>query len=96
MGTTSEYKVSAINVIGEGAKSIGMSLISAMEPYQPLMPTKKSAASSYIEIEWIPPQDGGSIIRGYYVYKNGVQVGDVDWNVYTFTVTSNLQAGNTY
>lgn len=47
-------------------------------------------------MQWVPPQDGGSPIRGYRVYKNGVKVSDLAWNVYSYTITSNLQAGNTY
>ena len=60
------------------------------------MPSKNAAASNFIKVDWIPPSDGGSPIKGYSVYNNGVKVGDVSWNVYTFTVTTNLQAGNIY
>jgi hypothetical protein len=33
LGVTSEFKVTAINVIGEGSKSLGTSIIAAMAPY---------------------------------------------------------------
>jgi len=96
LGATSLFKVSAINIIGEGSQSIGTAIIAAEAPYRPDMPLKNAAASNFIKVDWTPPSDGGSPIKGYSVYNNGVKVGDVAWNVYTFTVTTNLQAGNIY
>lgn len=48
LGQSHEFKVAAINVIGEGAKSLGTTLIAATTPYQPAQPTKISAASNFI------------------------------------------------
>jgi hypothetical protein len=80
LGVASEFKVSAVNVIGEGAKSIGTSIIAATVPYQPDAVTRKDAAAYFIQPEWTAPQDGGTPIRGYRVYKNGIKVSEVDWN----------------
>lgn len=83
-------------MIGEGAKSIGTTIIAATVPYQPDPVTRLDASASFIQPQWIAPQDGGTPIRGYRVYKNGIKVSEVDWNVYDYVITSNLVAGNTY
>lgn len=46
-------------------------------PHQPLAPTKKSASANWIEIQWNEPLNGGSPVRGYHVYKDGVMAVDV-------------------
>ena len=50
LGVASVFKVSAVNIIGEGALSIGTTIIAATEPSQPLAPTKLAAAASWIQI----------------------------------------------
>lgn len=73
LATGGHYKftISAINAIGEGSLSLDRSIIAASRPDQPAQPSKKTAAASYIEIEWVAPSNGGSDIRGYVVYKTG-------------------------
>lgn len=90
LGDVAVFRVSAVNVIGEGALSLETSIIAAMVPYKPAAPIKKDASASFIEPKWTAPQDGGSPIRGYRVYKNGVKVGETEWNVYDFIITLNL------
>jgi hypothetical protein len=44
----------------------------------------------------MPSSNGGSPIKGFRVYKNGLLAGDVGWNVYSLKITSNILAGITY
>ena len=64
-----------------------------------MTPTKKSASASYIEIQWTIPDNGGSEIRGYVVYKKGDD-GDyvyyVASTVYSLVIANSIIAGNTY
>lgn len=66
------FKVSAVNLIDEGYKSASVEIIAAQVPDAPDQPTLKAASASYIEPQWVAPIDGGSAIRGYKVYKNGI------------------------
>lgn len=98
-GGSYEFKVTAVNAIGEGSQSIGRTIIAAMRPYQVLKPTKKSASASYIEVQWTSPENGGSEIKGYVVYKegdDGVHVYYVAPNVYSLVIANSIIAGDTY
>ena len=90
LGESFVFKVSAINVIGEGALSTGTTLIAAREPYKPDAPTKVSAAANFIEVAWISPNTGGTPIRGHRLYKNGALVVELDENTLQYTITQNL------
>lgn len=63
-------------------------------PYQPLRPTKKSAAFSWIEVSYQAPLTGGSPIRGYRLYKDGELVRDV--TSLELMITTNVEAGVIY
>jgi len=91
--------VTAVNAIGEGTKSIGRTIIAASRPMQPLTPTKKSASASYIEVQWTAPDNGGSEIRGYVIYKqgnDGEHVYYVDSTVLSLVIANSIIAGDTY
>lgn len=60
------------------------------------MPVKVAASSTFIAVSWVAPQDGGSPIRGYNIYLNGILAGNVGWNGYQFNISSSLTAGVTY
>ena len=93
------FTVSAINAIGEGSKSGGVEIIAATVPYQPAQPTKKSASAGHIEPEWTAPFDGGSDIRGYKVYKDGVHKAPdfaTDFDELSLIITDQLVPGDEY
>jgi predicted RNA-binding protein with TRAM domain len=87
-GSLHRFKVSAVNAIGEGTQSDEQEIIAAKVPGQPLAPTKKSAAATWIEIQFVAPLNGGSAIRGYRIYKDGVQVDDISTT--SLMITSNI------
>jgi hypothetical protein len=66
------FTVAAKNAVGEGSKSGGIEIIAASVPDAPSLITIKSASASHIEPQWTAPFSGGSDIRGYKVYKDGV------------------------
>lgn len=76
-------------------------------PTTPDAPTKKSADSTHITIEWVKPSPRGSEITGYVVYWNGggtsatfEKLGTTDANVLEYTHLStdpgSLSAGVYY
>ena len=67
-----EFRVSAVNAIGEGSMSSGVEIIAATVPYAPTSLYIKSASAASIEPGWSAPFNGGSHIRGYKVYKDGI------------------------
>lgn len=63
-------------------------------PGKPELPVKKTAAHNWIEIQWLSPLNGGSTIRGYNIYKDGVYI---DTTALTeIMITVNIQAGQIY
>ena len=88
--------MSAINAIDEGAQSGSIEIIAATVPDAPALPTKKSASASHIEPEWTRPFTGGSDIRGYRVYKDGVHdpaLFETDWDVLFLFITDEIVPG---
>lgn len=62
-------RVSAVNVVGEGAKSTPAT-VAATVPGAPTITT----AGDDVFMEWTTPSNGGSPLTSYKLYKNGVQV----------------------
>jgi fibronectin type 3 domain-containing protein len=70
-GITYYYRVSAINIIGEGPLS---NEAYATPPTSPSTPMNLAAESgdAYVNLTWeVPTSDGGSPIIGYCIYRNG-------------------------
>ena len=91
--------MSAVNAISEGALSAGVEIIAATVPYAPALPTIKSASASHIEPEWVAPFDGGSDIRGYKVYKDGIHKAPqfaTDFDELSLIITDQLVPGDEY
>jgi hypothetical protein len=75
-GSTYHFKVTAVNIIGEGAFSDELSVLAATEPLAALAPSIASQSSSAIGINWIEPDNGGSPILDYSVKMcEGVDAG---------------------
>lgn len=69
-GTTYWYQVSALNVVGEGAKSAETSAKPVTVPSVPQNFTAASDSLKGINLHWrAPSSNGGSAITGYYVYR---------------------------
>jgi predicted DNA-binding ArsR family transcriptional regulator len=85
-----------VNSIGEGALSLAQSALTAQEPYQVDIPQKKSASATHIEVKWTEPLNGGSPVRGYRVYKNGIMITDLGPEVLSLSISDNIAAGITY
>ncbi len=98
-GQTYFFKVSAINIVGEGALSSEASATPAAVPFAPQSPTATSG-NAQVVLGWSPPwSDGGSPITNYTVYRGTAQGGEVLLttlgNVLTFTDVS-LTNGQIY
>lgn len=94
-----EFKVSAVNAIDTGALSAGVEIIAATVPYAPAQATKKSASASHIEPEWVAPFNGGSDIRGYKVYKDGVHKAPdfaTNFDELSLVITDQIVPGDEY
>jgi parallel beta-helix repeat protein len=98
-GITYYYKVSAKNIVGEGALSEETSKIPLGLPTAP-QNIQSSSGDSYVNISWDPPNtDGGTPITNFILYRGNIS-GEVIFyinidNVYFFNDT-NVINGNTY
>jgi hypothetical protein len=85
-GITYYYKVAAINSIGEGSKSTETS---ATPSGVPQAPTGLSATPSnqQVGLSWNEPNDGGSTITEYKIYRNGSYIDNVTYPTTTYSDT---------
>jgi hypothetical protein len=97
-GKIYSFKITAVNVVGEGNQSSQIQIIASLVPGTPVTPIKVSADSSpQITISWAAPAyNGGSPISIYKVYMNGSLVGTTSSPTVTYTQTASLVVGNTY
>lgn len=74
MGTLYNFKVSAINDVGEGDKSAIITSYAKSLPGQPIIPylsssTKTSSTTADVTISWYPIVDTGGVpLEGYNLY----------------------------
>ena len=68
VGTTYKFRIVARNAINTSLFSETGSALAASAPAMPAKPTKKSANSSEIVIQWTAPDSRGSIVTNYEVY----------------------------
>jgi hypothetical protein len=87
-GTYYQFKVSALNSLGESDLSSAVSILAATFPDPPSIPTKVQADKTYISIAWTVTYDGGSSVDDYQV--DWKLDSDVSW-IYTITSTNNLK-----
>jgi fibronectin type 3 domain-containing protein len=72
-GTTYYYQVSAVNFVGEGARSSESSATPAAPLTVPGTPSfSATAGDSQVGLSWTTPADGGSAITGYRLYRGTV------------------------
>lgn len=75
-GVVYYYRVSAVNAIGEGAKSNETSGIPAMVPSPPLGLTAV-AGNGMVDLSWgSPTDDGGFPVTGYVIYRGVTSDGE--------------------
>lgn len=75
-GTTYKFRILARNSIGVSPQSDIGTDTAASEPAQPATPTKKSADTTAIVIEWTQPDDRGSPVINYEVFWDAGNGGD--------------------
>lgn len=79
LGHSYEVSVSAVNAIGEGAKSTALPLHTGVAPSKmmgPHAPRLSSSSSTSITISWLPPSyNGGASLSAYRVYHDIGQTG---------------------
>lgn len=69
-GRTYSFTAVAVNAVDQSSQSEPLLVIAARVPTTPAAPTKKSADSTQITIEWVQPDTRGSDITQYHVYWN--------------------------
>jgi hypothetical protein len=68
IGVTYQFKVTAINEVGEGAESVETSIIAGTIPGQTLSLVKVSSDTTQITLGWsVPLDDGGTPIINYQI-----------------------------
>jgi len=72
-GTPYFYEVTAVNAIGEGARSSETTATPVAPATDPSAPTSLVATSGtgVINLSWTAPSNGGSAITGYNIYRGG-------------------------
>lgn len=60
-----QFKVSAVNLIGESDQSAANQIIAATNPDPPSIPTKVSAGKNFVQISWLATYNGGSTVYDY-------------------------------
>jgi subtilase family serine protease len=70
-GSTYYYQVTAVNSVGEGARSIEVSATPATVPGAPTSLTASSASTKGVTLTWnAPSSNGGSAVTGYSIYRS--------------------------
>lgn len=64
-GVYYQFKVSAVNLIGESDQSPAAKIIAATYPDAPSLPTKVNAGKNFVQIAWVANYDGGSPILDF-------------------------------
>ena len=68
-GDIYSFRVIAINLVGEGTPSQSFSAMAAVRTGAPGNPTRKTATTDSVTIEWtVPSDDGGDPVDDYNVY----------------------------
>ena len=63
------FRVIAVNVVGDSPPSGTFSVMAAVKPDAPGTPTRKTATTDSITIQWTAPvDDGGDQVDDYFVY----------------------------
>jgi fibronectin type 3 domain-containing protein len=69
-GTTYYYIVTAVNGVGEGARSGEASAVANKAPSQITNLTAKTSSSRGVRLTWSAPANGGATISGYRIYRS--------------------------
>ncbi len=70
-GTTYYYQVTAVNAVGESARSAEVSARPATVPTAPRSLTARTAATKGVTLTWLAPTStGGAAISGYRIYRS--------------------------
>ena len=107
-GFTYYYRVSAVNLVGEGLKSNEVSATPKAPVTVPSAPTLSSAipGDKYVALTWTAPaNNGGSAIDYYVIYQDGVVLADhqvgltaviyglINGHEYNFTISAHNLVG---
>ncbi len=98
-GQTYYYQITAVNIVGEGAKSDTVHRTLSSPP-GPLLDFQAVASASRVNLTWTAPSDnGGSAITGYLIYRSLISGQETFLQQVTSSTSyqdSNLANGVTY
>ena len=81
-GTTYYYQVSALNSVGESARSPQVSATPVAPATVPGTPTATATAGTgSVTVSWTTPSDGGSAITGFIIYRGTVSGSETAWTI---------------
>ncbi len=78
-GITYAYYVTAVNSVGESARSNIVYTTPVTVPSPPV-DLNFTSGDRYVNLTWSTPYDGGAAITGYLIYRNGTFLVEVDAN----------------
>lgn len=88
-GDVYSFKVSAMNLNGEGAMSPALNIHACNAPSQPEAPTRVTSTTTSISLTWAPPSsDGGCSLTGYSLLTDNGTGGSVTSEVDTLLNSS--------
>lgn len=97
-GAIYQFRIVAVNAVGNGPESSHVEVIAATVPATPAQISVKSASARHIAIDWIAPYNGGSDIRGYQVFLDGVFIDEgtgytADFDEFKLNIIENIVPG---
>jgi hypothetical protein len=86
-----QFKLVAVNVIGDSEPTMAFAVAAANWPAKPAMPSLVSQSPSAITIQWTEPDDGGMPVTGYDVYWDGQAPGSETYTLTDSTIADVLE-----
>jgi hypothetical protein len=91
-GKTYNFRVVAVNAVGDSSASVSLPVIASDYPQAPLLLRMRAQSPTAISFSWNQPDDGGVPITQYDVYWNGDNIGVETFALLASTPTTSYES----